>query len=58
MNINSNICMIDHDRFIKSLGKCYQLHIESSGMSPESMHRRYLENFYKAMVVRIHSRSR
>lgn len=44
--------MIDHDRFIKSLGKCYQLHIEALGMSPEGLHRRYLDTFYKAMRLR------
>lgn len=44
--------MIDHMRFIRELGKCYQLHIEALGMSPEHLHRRYLDDFYKAMRLR------
>lgn len=44
--------MIDHQRFIQSLGKCYQLHIEAFGASPQHLHQRFLENFYKAMRLR------
>lgn len=33
--------MIDYDRFIKSLGKCYQLHIQAVGISPENLHHPY-----------------
>lgn len=44
--------MIEYSRFIKELGKSYQLHIEALGMSPEHLHRRYLDDFYKAMRLR------
>lgn len=44
--------MIDHNRFIKDLGRSYQLHIEAAGISPEFLHRRYLDDFYKAMRLR------
>lgn len=44
--------MVDYTRFIQQLGKSYQLHIESIGPSPEHLHRRYIEDFYKAMRLR------
>ena len=44
--------MVDYNRFIRELGPCYQLHIEALGMSPEHLHRRYLDDFYKAMRLR------
>lgn len=44
--------MVDYNRFIRELGPCYQLHIEALGVSPEHLHRRYLDDFYKAMRLR------
>ena len=44
--------MVDYNRFIRELGPCYQLHIEALGLSPEHLHRRYLDDFYKAMRLR------
>ena len=44
--------MVDYTRFIQQLGKSYQLHIQALGSSPEHLHRRYIEDFYKAMRLR------
>lgn len=50
--------MIDHVRFIAELGTCYQLHVESFGPYAEHLHRRFTDDFYKAMRLRYIRRRR
>lgn len=44
--------MMDYDRFIKTLGKCYHLHIDCSTSFPEQTHRKFSTAFKKAMQLR------
>lgn len=44
--------MIDYMRIIHEMEPRYHLHIKATGSSPEHLHRRYLNDFYKTMRLR------
>lgn len=51
-NLTPRYVMMDYDRFIKTLGKCYHLHIDCSTSFPEQTHRKFSTAFKKAMQLR------